>query len=295
MNEKQSGKGKSVVLAGGTSGIGLATVKQLLADGADVIAVGRDADRCAAAVNELRRLHPDGTVDYITADLSTTGEVRRAAREIARLLEERGRGSLDALINNAAAVSTWRMVTPEGFEQQFALNHLAAFLLSRELLPLLEKGRGRVITVGSASHRGARMNWGDPMFTHGYNTLRAYRQSKLANVLFSAEFNRRYPDSPVRAYVFDPGLVRTDIGLKQSTGIARLVWKIRSRSRGAVPPEVPAAYLAALVFAKQVSGHLYWHKGSPAAAHRRGLDPVAGARLWALSLQLCQEDPGQTS
>jgi NAD(P)-dependent dehydrogenase (short-subunit alcohol dehydrogenase family) len=182
------------------------------------------------------------------------------------------------------------MVTAEGYEQQFALNHLAGFLLTFELLPLLERARGRVITVGSGSHRGARMNWDDPMLGSGYTTLRAYCQSKLANVLFSAEFNRRFRDSAVRAYVLDPGLVRTDIGLKNSSGIERLVWRLRSRSRGAVPPEVPARHLAALALTDALSDDLYWHNGLPVAADPAGLDPVAGERLWALSLRLSRHE-----
>jgi NAD(P)-dependent dehydrogenase (short-subunit alcohol dehydrogenase family) len=209
------------------------------------------------------------------------------------LLEEREVAGLDALINNAAMVSTWRMVTEEGYEKQFAVNHLAGFLMTRELLPYLEQGNpGRVITVSSGSHRHTAINWQDPMLSRGYTTLRAYRQSKLANVLFCREFNRRHEvDSGVRAYAFDPGLVRTDIGLKSSTGIEQLVWRLRSRSRAAVAPDIPAQHLAALAVDATVEDAHAWYRIGDRAGEpdRAGLDPVSGSRLWALSEQLCAE------
>jgi NAD(P)-dependent dehydrogenase (short-subunit alcohol dehydrogenase family) len=285
--------GKVVALSGGTSGIGLATVRRLLSDGVQVIAIGRDRPRCEATEHELRQEYPDTRVDYVVADLSTTSEVRHAAREIRRLLGEYGLMGLDALVNNAAGVSTWRMVTEEGYERQFAVNHLAGFLLTNELLPLLERGQpGRVVTVSSGSHRHTRINWTDPMLSHGYTTLRAYKQSKLSNVLFCAEFNRRHAvDSGVRAYAFDPGLVRTDIGLKSSSGIVRLVWRLRSRSRAARPPEVPAQHLAALAVHDEIDRprEFYRQLGVAGSADPAGLDAVSGARLWALSERLCTE------
>lgn len=288
---------KTVVLTGGTSGVGYATVEALASGGHRVIAVGRDPGRCRAAESSLRERTETAGVSYVAADLSTTREVRRAASEIRRLVGPRG--SLDALVNNAALVSTWRMATEEGFEQQFAVNHLAGFLLTHELFPLLERaGQARVVCVSSGSHRGARIRWDDPMFTRGYTTLRAYRQSKLANVLFVAELNRRLAGtSPVRAYAFDPGLARTDIGLKSSSGIEHLVWRLRSRSRRAADPSVPAAALARLATGDKLAApeEIYRYRDTPVAPDRSALDPVAGARLWALSERLCASSEAVTS
>jgi NAD(P)-dependent dehydrogenase (short-subunit alcohol dehydrogenase family) len=291
MNE--SAIGQTVVVTGGTSGIGRAVVGQLLSRGVSVIAIGRDSRRCHCAEAELRAAYPTRCIDFVVADLSTTVEVRRAAEAVVELLEEREVTGLDALINNAAMVSTWRMVTEEGYEKQFAVNHLAGFLMTRELLPYLERGNpGRVITVSSGSHRHTAINWQDPMLSRGYTTLRAYRQSKLANVLFCREFNRRHEvDSGVRAYAFDPGLVRTDIGLKSSTGIEQLVWRLRSRSRAAVDPDIPAKHLAALAVDATVEDAHAWYRIGDRAGEpdRAGLDPVSGSRLWVLSEQLCAE------
>ncbi len=283
-----------IALTGGTSGIGLATVEELLSRGHTIIAVGRDAQRCRAAERSLGDRYPEARVYYVVADLATTTAVRRAAAEIAELaatLQSAGAGGrLDALINNAAFVSTWRQVTEEGYEKQFAVNQLAPFLLTRELLQTIQQGRpGRVICVSSGSHRRTRMKWDDLMLTRGYRALRAYRQSKLANVLFCAELNRRTEGSPVTAYAFDPGLVSTEIGLKSLTGVERLVWRLRSRSRGAVDPGVPAGHLADLATAGEIvePGELYRFRGTPASADPAGLDPLSGARLWAISEELC--------
>jgi NAD(P)-dependent dehydrogenase (short-subunit alcohol dehydrogenase family) len=290
------GSAGPVVLTGGTSGIGKATVLRLLANGVDVIAIGRDADRCRSVEIELGLSHPERTLEFVVADLATTVEVRRAAAEVAHLLQQRWDHSLSGLsglVNNAAMVSTWRMVTDEGYEKQFAVNHLAGFLLAHELLPLLERGSpGRVVTVSSSSHRHTTINWRDPMFSRGYTALRAYKQSKLANVLFTAEFNRRYADaSGVRAYAFDPGLVRTDIGCKSSSGIERLVWRLRSQGRRASPPELPAQHLAALAVEPEITqpNAFYRVLGQAGVASRAGRDPVSGSRLWAMSEQLCSE------
>jgi len=285
-----------VVLTGGTSGIGKATVACLLAKGVDVIAIGRDASRCRSVEIELGVRYPERTLGFVVADLGTTGEVRRAAAAVARLLQERWDHSLSGLgglVNNAAMVSTWRMVTDEGYEKQFAVNHLAGFLLTHELLPLLERGSpGRVVTVSSGSHRHTAINWRDPMLSHGYTALRAYKQSKLANVLFTAEFNRRYArTSGVRAYAFDPGLVRTDIGCKSSSGLEHLVWRLRSRSRGASAPELPARHLASLTVDPEIENPDAYYRELDRAgvADRAGRDPISASRLWALSEQLCKE------
>jgi len=198
-------------------------------------------------------------------------------------------GGLDTLINNAGCVSAWYMTSEAGYEMQFAVNHLAPFLLTAELLPLLAQAPvGRVVTVSSNSHRRTEMHWPDVMYRRGYNTLWAYKQSKLANVLFTLELNRRLgQDAPVRAYAVDPGLVNTAIGEKGTPGLVQAFWK--ARRRGGTPPDLPAATIAFLMLnpSLHAADGLYWKNCSPKKPGRSALDKAAALRLWEYSKTLC--------
>jgi len=283
--------GKTVVVTGGTSGIGWEVVRLLAAGGADVIFVGRNQEKCRAVLSELSTADCRGSAHAVVADLSTTTGVRSCAADIMRLVDGKLDGLLDTLINNAATVSSWRVTTAEGYELQFAVNHLAPFLLTHELLPVLRKsGNGRIITVGSGSHFGAPMRLDDVMMMSKYSCLRAYRQSKFANVLFTAELRRRLNgEQGVRAYVADPGLVCTDIGLKGTAGLEKLVWQIRKRLRSALPPEVPARCIATMATGdfNPAPDQFYFRNLVATAPDRAALDPELGRQLWSLSERLC--------
>ena len=235
---------KTVVITGATSGIGLAAAKALAYRGYRIIGVGRAQARCDAARQQLAAETGNADITYVCGDLSRQADVNRIADEIAAILNEHGEERLHALINNAGGVRSWYETTPEGYELQFALNHLAGFLLTHRLMPHLQAADGRVIMTGSGSHRYMKMRWDDIMFQKRYSCLMAYKQSKLCNMLFAAELNRRYADSGICAYVVDPGLVRTDIGRKQTGGIVSRFWAVRSR-RGTAP-DVPAETYAYL-------------------------------------------------
>ncbi len=280
---------KTFVVTGATSGIGLACAEGLLRQGAAVIGVGRSAQRCREAEQRLRRIAPEGGLAYLVADLSLQGQVRGLAGQIKAALEASGKTALDGLLNNAGTFTYWLTLTPEGFEMQWAVNHLAPFLLTNELLPLLQAApAARVVTVSSDSHYGARLNWEDPQLRRHYNGLRAYEHTKLANVLFTAELNRRLgPGSTVRAFAADPGLVKTDIGLKGTPAMVRWVWK--RRRAGGVPPEVPARGIVYLLTEASIqeSPEIYWYAGRPKAPSRYAQNLEAARRLWALSEHLC--------
>ena len=217
--------GKTILVTGATSGIGLATAEGLVRQGTDVIGVGRSISRCQTAEQRLAGLNSAVQVTYITADLTLQSEVRRLAREIPKILAARGRTALDGLVNNAGAFTYWLALTPEGFETQWAVNYLAPFLLTNELLPLLQAApRARIVTVSSESHYNTSLNWTDIQLRRHYNGLLAYKQTKLADVLFTAELNRRLgPHSHVRAFAADPGLVNTEIGAEGHTRPGALV------------------------------------------------------------------------
>ena len=286
----------TVVITGATSGIGLATAVALGGKGASLIGLGRSASHCRTAEQAIRAVQPPGArLVFHTADLALQADVRRTAREVASTLREWNEPALDVLVNNAATVPFWQTLTAEGFDVQWAVNHLAPFLLTLELLPLLAAApHGRVITVSSGSHYAGRLNWEDIQLRRHYNPLRAYNQTKLANVLFTFEFNRRYGSgSRMRAFAADPGLVDTDLGLKSNSFIARRVWDIRRR--GGVTPEAAAKGIVFLATAPEIqpAEDIYWKDGKPKKPSARALNPQSAKQLWELSAQMCSiSSPG---
>jgi NAD(P)-dependent dehydrogenase (short-subunit alcohol dehydrogenase family) len=293
--------GKTIVVTGATSGIGLALAERLARLGASVIGVGRSQERCRGAQDYLLRSNPGAGVVYCAADLSLQSQVRSFGGEIREILAAGGKAGLDGLVNNAGTFTWWLTLTPEGFETQWAVNHLAPFLMTHELLPLLRRApAARVVTVSSASHYHGRLNWDDLQLRRRYNGLRAYENTKLANVLFTLEFNRRIgPTSQIRAFAADPGLVKTDIGLKGTPALVRTAWQWRRR--GGVSPQKSAAGIVLLL--GDLAPHdrpaphgmdmaqdwpaVYWKDGRPQPASRLALDGQAAARLWHQSERMC--------
>jgi NAD(P)-dependent dehydrogenase (short-subunit alcohol dehydrogenase family) len=275
---------KTAVVTGATSGIGLAVCEKLASTGFSIIGVGRDGARCGAAEETLKNKFPGICAVYFTADLSRRSEVLRAGAEIKNYLERNFDGELSALINNAGCVRSFYMITEDGYETQFAVNHLAGFLITSVLMPCLEKGRGRVLMTSSASHKMMKMRWNDVMFKKRYNPLLAYKQSKLANMLFAYGLNERFGKRGVRAYGIDPGLVRTDIGLKNTGGLVRLVWKLRQKS--GVSPDIPADTYAFVCESPEPPDGLYYFRRER-AKYSAEVTKQNADRLWALSEQLC--------
>ncbi len=285
-------EGKTYLITGATSGIGLAVAEALAGRGAGVIGAGRSAERCRAAEERLRGLNPAGRTAYLTADLSLQSQVRGLAEQVRARLAEWGAPALDGLLNNAGTVPFWQTLTAEGFDTQWAVNHLAPFLLSVELLPRLRAARmGRVVTVSSGSHYGGRLDWEDIQLLRHYSALRAYNRTKLCNVLFTAELDRRLSGSNVRAFAADPGLVNTGIGLKSNSFLARWAWDLRRR--GGAPASEAARGVAYLLTEPsiQTARDLYWKHGQPKKPSPRALDAQAARRLWELSAQMCGLEP----
>lgn len=270
------------MVTGATSGIGLAAAEQLAQRGASVLGVGRSAERCTTAAEKLRS--SSGQARYLLADLSLQAEVRRLAEVVRSQV-----AALDGLINNAGAFTFSRSETAEGIETQWAVNHLAPFLLTLSLLPLLRAApAARVVTVSSGSHYHTRLHWGNLQLRRGYNGLLAYKQTKLCNVLFTAELNRRLgPDSRVRAFAADPGLVFTEMGFKGNPWLVRLIWGWRRR--GGVPPEESARGVIFLATEPSIqnASEIYWKDGAAKAPNPYALDPKAARRLWQVSEALC--------
>ncbi|WP_102125450.1 SDR family oxidoreductase [Deinococcus planocerae] len=266
--------GKTVLVTGATNGIGLVTARELARMGARVVIVGRNPEKTAGVVAEV------GAAGTLIADLSELAQVRQAAAEF----RER-EGRLDVLVNNAGALYSQRQETREGIETTWALNHLAPFLLTRALLPLLRQSPGaRVVTVSSEAHRFGRIRFDDPEFRRGYSGWGAYGQSKLANALFARELARREPG--IQSNALHPGMVRSGFG-QNNTGQSQLLWRVFNLF--AISPEQGARTSIRLASDPTitVSGR-YFAKEREARPAPQALDDGAALRLWELS----EEDVG---
>lgn len=276
----------TAVITGATSGIGFAVAQKLLSMGWRVLLVGRTRENCEKALAALREMYPHREIAFFHGDLMQQREVNRLAGEINAYLSGHCDGRLQVLINNAGAVRAWYATTEEGYEQQFALNHLAGFLLTHRLMVALKKAGGRVIITGSGSHKHYNIHWDDVMYQRRrYSCLGAYKQSKLCNLLFAGEFNRRYEKDGVRAYVVDPGLVSTDIGFKQTSWLVRAVWAMRKK-RG-IPPETAALTYGFLCSMRFTETGLYYLNSKKAPYDRRADRQGDRAKLFEMSERLC--------
>ena len=200
--------GKSVLVTGGTGGIGKATATGLAALGARVGITGRDQARTEAAAAGIRAAPGSPAVDAFAADLSVQAGVRRLAAQVADTYPR-----LDVLVNNVGGFWAHRHLTADGLERTFALNHLAPFLLTSLLLDrLTASAPARIVTVSSGAHASGRIDFDDLQGERNYSGQRAYSQSKLANVMFTYELARRLDGTGVTATVCHPGVVRTSFG-----------------------------------------------------------------------------------
>jgi retinol dehydrogenase-14 len=201
-------RGKTVLLTGATSGIGLEASVALARQGARVVMVGRNEAKTAAAAADVTARSGSNQVSSLLADFSSQSSVRALAEAVRSRVDR-----LDVLVNNAGGVNKARRVTVEGLESTFAVNHLGYFLLTSLLLDLVVKSApARVVTVASIGHRRGTLDFDDLGFERGgYSILRAYNRSKLANVLFAAELARRLAGTGVTSNSLHPGSVATNI------------------------------------------------------------------------------------
>ena len=274
--------GKSVLVTGGTSGIGKATAAGLAALGARVGITGRDPARTEAVAASIRATPGSPAVDGFAADMSAQAGVRRLA---AQVLDTYPR--LDVLVNNAGGFWAHRHVTADGLEHTFALNHLAPFLLTSLLLDrLAASAPARIITVSSGAHARGRIDFDDLQGERDYSGQRAYSQSKLANVMFTYELSRRLDGTGVTATVLHPGVVRTSFGAEDQAAyfavmirVARLFMK--TPAQGAGTP----IYLASSPEVEGITGR-YFVNRKPRTSSKASYDTAAATRLWQVSTDL---------
>jgi retinol dehydrogenase 14 len=273
--------GKTVLVTGGTGGIGRATALGLATMGARLAITGRDRRRTEDAAREIRAAG-GGQVDVFVADLSSQSEVRRLADEVLQSLSR-----IDVLVNNVGGYWNTRHVTADGLERTFALNHLAPFLLTNLLLDRLKQSApARVVTVASHAQAMGRIDFDDLQSERPYSGARAYNQSKLANVLFTYELARRLHATSVTANALHPGVVRTSFGAGDPGAVQRLfVPFMRPFMKTPAQGAATSIHVASAPDLEQVTGR-YFANSKPKRSSKRSYDGVAAARLWQVSANL---------
>jgi retinol dehydrogenase 14 len=273
--------GKTVLVTGGTGGIGRATALGLAALGAHLAITGRNRGRTEGAARAIRAAG-GGRVDVFVADLSSQAEVRRLADEILGHLPR-----IDVLVNNVGGYWNTRHVTADGLERTFALNHLAPFLLTNLLVDRLkESAPARVVTVASNAQALGRIDFADLQGARSYSGARAYNQSKLANVLFTHELARRLPATAVTANALHPGVVSTSFGAEDPGGVQRLLVPfmrpfMKSPAQGAAT----SRHLASAPELARVTGR-YFADSKLRRSSARSYDEADAARLWQVRAEL---------
>jgi retinol dehydrogenase 14 len=273
--------GKTVLITGGTSGIGKATAVALAAMGANVVVVGRNQERGEAAVGEIRARSHSESVELMLADLSVQAEVRGLAEEF------QGRHDrLDVLVNNAGLVQSKRTETADGIETTLAINHLAPFLLTNLLLGRLEKSApSRVITVSSEAQRWGTMNFEDMQSRRKYRGFPVYGMTKLANIMFTYELAERLNGTGVSANCVHPGSVSTNFGQNNRGPMALFFRTFKPFMRS---PEQGADTLVWLASSPEVDGisGKYFSDRKEIEAKKVAYERAARRRLWEISEEL---------
>jgi len=274
--------GKTVLVTGGTGGIGRATAEGLARLGARVAVTGRDIARAQAAAAEIAAATSNPAVDAFAADLSVQTGVRRLARDVLDACPR-----LDVLVNNVGGFWARRHLTADGLEYTFALNHLAPFLLTNLLLDqLTASAPARIVTVSSGAQALGQINFGDLQGERAYSGQRAYNQSKLANVMFTYELARRLAGTGVTATAAHPGVTRTAFGTEDPTAMMRTMTLIarpfmKTPAQGAATP----IYLASSPEVEGVTGQ-YFANRRPKKSSKSSYNTAAAALLWQVSARL---------
>ncbi len=270
---------KVAIVTGANSGMGMATVEALSDEGARVVMLCRSEKRGKEALEKLSQKR-DRKLELILCDLGDFSSIRAFAEKIK---EEYKR--VDILVNNAGFISLDRQETKEGLERQFGINHIGHFLLTTELLGIMGNG-SRIVNVASGAHKVGNIHFSDINLTKGYNVIKAYSQSKLANVLFTRELASRLVDRGITVNCCHPGAVATNMGVDRDTGFGKTITGIL-KPFFLTPAEGArtAIFLATDDSVKNVTGE-YFYKCKIARSSRRSKDMWLAKRLFDLSEEL---------
>ena len=270
--------GKVCLVTGATDGIGKVSARVLAELGAKVIIVGRNPEKSAFVLAELRSISGNKNIDLLMADLAVMQEVRDLAEQVISRYDR-----IDVLLNNAGGYFTKHEITSDGLEMTFALNHMSYFLLTNKLMELLKySAPARIVNVSSDAHYGVNIEFENLNGEQKYKAWKAYQKSKLANVLFTYELLKKVPGN-ITVNCLHPGFVATNFG-HNNGGFFGPVLKIAQRI-SAIDPEEGAKtsiFLCSAPEVKGVSGK-YFYKCQPKTSSRESRNMDTGKRLWQIS------------
>lgn len=292
--------GRTVFVTGGNSGLGRETARAMAAKGARVVLAGRNQDKLDEAAREIREQTGSETVETIICDLGSLDSVRACGKEARERFD-----TIDILINNAGVMATPKEKTEDGFERQFGTNHLGHFVLTKELMPLVEKGRDkRIVNLSSRGHHNSGVDFDDPNFeSREYHPFVSYGQSKTANVLFTVGLEDRFASKGIHAYAVHPGGIQTNLGRYMSDEVReQLMQNIAKRDSNfqfkSIPQGAATQVWAATADELDGRGGVYCEdchvaeqddESNSGGVRSYALDHDKADRLWALSESLTGE------
>jgi NAD(P)-dependent dehydrogenase (short-subunit alcohol dehydrogenase family) len=274
-------RGKTVVITGGTSGIGEVAAVALAKMGARIVLVARDKSRGDATLARLRDSAPGIDHSIHFADLLRVVEMKRVAAQIA---DRESR--IEVLINNAGALFGKRRLTEDGLEYTFALNHMAYFVMTEGLRERLSAAvPARIINTASAAHQGAALDFDDLQTAKNFGAMKAYGRSKLCNILFTRELARRLHGTGVTANSLHPGFVATRFGDQSGALVSGLIWLAKFVALSPAKGAETIVYLASSPDVAETTGQ-YFYKSVPSTPSSRAQDDQSALLLWQRSAAL---------
>ena len=272
-------KGKTAIVTGANSGMGLATVEALSDKGATVIMLCRSEERGKAAFARLME-NRERSLDLILCDLGDYESIRNCVMRVKEKYTQ-----VDILVNNAGFISLDRQETKEGVERQFGINHLGHFLLTTQLIDMMRPG-SRIVVVASGAHKVGKIHFDDINLKKHFNVITAYSQSKLANVLFTREMARRLKKRRISVNCCHPGAVATNIGIDRETGFGKTITGLlkpffQTPAEGAGT----AIYLATSDEVSNITGG-YFYRCRIAKSSKRSRSRILAKRLYDLSEEM---------
>jgi len=280
MMSKEVMHGKICLVTGGTSGIGKETARQLAQQGAHVVIVGRSEEKAKKTVEWIKEQTRSEQIEFLIADLSSQREVRTLAKTFKRSFDR-----LDVLINNAGGIFSVRELTADGFERTWALNHLAYFTLTIELLDILKSSPpSRIINVSSGLHAKGKIDLDDLQFENGYEMMAAYCRSKLANVLFTYALARRLDGTSVTSNCLHPGVIATRFGHNNKGPFKWMMIAVRPFLLSAAKGAATSVYLATSPDINSVTGKFFVNCHAKDSS-KQSYDLTLQDRLWEASME----------